>query len=83
MGGRSGSAFGGPAFWSALKDTGVEREVRALYLDAKKTLQRMGGLSMQVQPLCRLHFEQGRRGRPCCERVGVVWLCGALHQGAS
>ena len=26
----------------------MEREARALYLDAKKTLQRVGGLSMQV-----------------------------------
>ena len=65
---RSGSAFGGPAFWSALKDTGVEREVRALYLDAKKTLQRMGGLSMQVHPWQWLYMK-GAGKMSCCERL--------------
>ena len=47
---RTGSAFGGSAFWAALRECDVEREVRALYLDAKLTLRRKGGLPMQAGP---------------------------------
>lgn len=53
---RTGSAFGGPGFWAALRETGVEKEVRSLYLDAKLTLRRKGGLPMQVCYCCNIGF---------------------------
>lgn len=49
---RGGSPFGGQPFWAALRGVqGLERDVRALYLDAKLTLRRKGGLPMQVHGL--------------------------------
>ncbi|KAK9802768.1 hypothetical protein WJX73_000202 [Symbiochloris irregularis] len=45
-----GSPFGGAAFWTALRTAlMLERDVRALYVDAKITLRRKGGLTMQVE----------------------------------
>lgn len=52
---RSASGFGGSQFWAALRSSGIEADVRGLFLEARAMFRRRGAVPLQVSarpPLC-------------------------------
>ena len=50
VGSHTSSGFTGRPFWHALRQSNVERDVRALFADARQAVRRKGAIPLLVSP---------------------------------
>lgn len=68
-----GTAFGGPRFWSALRRSGIEPEVRELLAEAKAALRRKGAIPLQMEADLKLaRFLAGLHGGSARHEVSEI-----------